>query len=123
VSRDPSKTLTILFAIEPGTIDHDIREMKADLVGLKNEISSLLAIPFPAKTPETDARLSHFLMVQACVLSSTERLPPDIKTFYASFGAGGIVQDAERAAADKDTLALLSAEMENNQTPRRTFHR
>lgn len=112
MSRDPSKTLSILFGLEKSTIDQDIRAAEIDLVGVANEISSLVGVPFDAKTPEIEARLAHLLMVQAYALCQRDGVPPEVKTFYAAFGAGGIVQDAESAAADKDTLARLSSEME-----------
>jgi hypothetical protein len=37
---------------------------------------------------------------------------PELRTFYAAFGAGHVAQDAEMVAADKDTCAELSSRMD-----------
>ena len=89
-------------------IDRGLKSAEGDIVALAAEISSLLAIPLAARTPEMDARLAHLLMVQAHELCRNDTLPPELKTFYAAFGAGYVAQDAEMVAADKDTLADLS---------------
>ncbi|PYL74515.1 MAG: hypothetical protein DMF26_10700 [Verrucomicrobia bacterium] len=111
MSRDPAKTLSILFAINQDLIDSQLNQAANDITRVRDEISSLLAIPFDAKTSESDARLAHLLLVQAYILCQRVGIPQELKTFYAAVGAGGLVQDAELAADDKDTLARLSAEM------------
>jgi len=112
MSKTPSETLQILFAMQEDAIDRDLQRAEDNILAVANEISSLLAIPFDAKTPTTDARLAHLLMVQARELSRRDRLAPEVRTFYAAFGAGHVAQDAETVAADKDTCAELSARMD-----------
>lgn len=108
MSKTPSKTLTILFSMERRTIDRDLESAEGEIVVLAGRISALFAIPVALRTPEIDARLAHLLMVQAHELCRNETLQPELKTFYAAFGAGYVAQDAEHVAAGKDTLANLS---------------
>jgi hypothetical protein len=112
MSRNPSQTLKLLFAIEQAEIDRDLERAKKDLLSLANEISALLAIPFNAKTPRTDARLAHLLLLQAHELSRRAAMAPELRTFYAAFGAGHVAQDAESIAADKDMCLELTKHMD-----------
>lgn len=69
MSKNPSETLRILFAIEQTHIERDLKRADKNPVGFANEISSIFAIPLDAGTAEIDARLSHLLLVQARELS------------------------------------------------------
>lgn len=112
MSKTPSRTLELLFAIEPQIITRDLHDAEDDLRSVATEISSLLGIPFDAKTSEIDARLAHLLMIQAHEFCRRDTIAPEVQTFYAAFGAGHIAQDAEMVAADRDSCAELSARMD-----------
>lgn len=111
MSRNPSETLKILFDITQDAIDDDLQRAETDIHSISSEISSLFAMPLDVRTPKIDARLGHLLMVQASDFCSREAIAPELKTFYAAFGAGNVVQDAEMVAADKDTCAELASRM------------
>jgi hypothetical protein len=112
MSKDPSKTLDLLFAIEPQLITHDLRRAEDDIRSIADEIASVQAIPFDAKTPQIEARRAHLFMIQAHELCRRDSIAPEVQTFYAAFGAGHIAQDAEMVAADRDTCAELSRQMD-----------
>lgn len=112
MSKDPSKTLDLLFALEPQVITHDLRRAEEDIRSIADEIASVQAIPFDAKTPEIEARRAHLFMIQAHELCRRDTIAPEVQTFYAAFGAGHIAQDAEMVTGDKDTCAELSRQMD-----------
>jgi hypothetical protein len=104
--------LEVLFDIERDAINRDLRRAEEDIPAIANEISSLFALPLTARTPKTDARLAHLLLVQAHEFCRGEAIAPELKTFHAAFAAGHVVQDAEMVAADKGTCAELSSRMD-----------
>jgi hypothetical protein len=110
MTRNPSETLKILFDIKQDAIDRDIQLAETDILSVANEIKSLYALPLAARTPKTDARLAHLLMVQACELCRGEAAP-ELKTFHAAFAAEHVVEDAEMVAGDRDTCAELASRL------------
>jgi hypothetical protein len=111
VSRNPSKTLEILFDIKQEAINHDLRRAEEDTRSISTEISSLFAVPLAVRTPETDAKIAHLFMVEAHEICRRDSVAPELNTFFAAFAAGHIVQDAETVAWGKDTCAALSSRM------------
>jgi len=99
--------------MERSAIDRDLKgAQEEDILTLVTQISSLNGIPVEACTPETDARLAHLLMVQAHKLCQGDKLPPEIKTFYAAISADRIASEAVTVAMDKGELAELSASID-----------
>jgi len=91
--------------------DRDLKRAEGEIVALATEISSLLAMPVDARSLEMDTRIAHLLMLQAHELCRNNTLASELLTFYASFGAGYVVQDAVRVAASQDTHAELTRRM------------
>lgn len=112
MTTDSTETLDMLFGMEQVAIDRDLEVVKDKIRQVAAELSSLSAVPLAAKTSETNARILHLLMVQAHELCRHEAVEPEIKTFYAAFGAGHIAQEVEGVATNKDTLAELSSRMD-----------
>lgn len=104
--------LAIFLSIDPKVIARDLQEAKEQLRRVVDTISSLRAVHYKSRTPEIEAKISHFMMIQAHELANMPHVESEFKTFYASFGAGEVVQNAEEAAFNKGKLAELSRKME-----------
>jgi hypothetical protein len=63
------------------------------------------------RTAADEARTAHLTMVQAYALCQTKTTLPDFQVFYASFGAGNIMQMAEAVAFNQGKLAELGRQM------------
>ncbi len=111
MSLNPAKTLEILFALEPEAINHDLRRAEDNIDAITTEITSLLAHPPAAVTPEQDARLTHLILVEAHDLCRLDGFPPELKTYAAAASAERVSERAEAVASHKDTLAELAARM------------
>lgn len=112
MNTDASKTLDILFSMDPSEIRRDLRRAEEDIEPMASEFLSLLALPLAQQTPETDARVAHLLMVQSHELCRRDAVPPEIKTFHSAASAANIAEYAETVSAGKGTCAQLSARMD-----------
>ncbi len=104
MSNDPAAMLAIFLSIDPKVIARDLQEAKGQLRRVVDTISSLRAVHYKSRTPEIEAKISHFMMIQAHELANMPHVESEFKTFYASFGAGEVVQNAEEAAFNKGKL-------------------
>ena len=111
-AQTSSQTLAILFAIDQSVIDRDLADAEENFDAVIEEIQALLVIPPKSKTPEKAARLAHLMMIQAHEVCDDEDAPPEIKAYYAWFGAEQTVGEAENAAPGKDNLADILARIE-----------
>jgi len=112
MSNNPAGMLAIFLSIDPKVITRDLQESKGQLRRVIDTISSLRAVHHKNRTPEIEAKVSHFMMIQAYELANMPHIEAEFKTFYASFGAGDVVQNAEESAFNKGKLAELSRKME-----------
>ncbi len=113
MTKNPSETLAFLFKIEPQVIENDIRRAQENIRSITDEIALVKAVPFHERTPEMEARRAHLFMIQTHELCRRDTVAPEVQTFYASLGAGYIAQDAEMVAANRDTCAELSKQMDD----------
>ena len=111
MSNDPAAMLAIFLSIDPKVIARDLQEAQGQLRRVVDTISSLRAVHYKSRSPEIEAKISHFMMVQAHELASMPHIESEFKVFYVGFGAGEIVQNAEEAAFNKGKLAELSRKM------------
>jgi hypothetical protein len=101
MSKDTSTTLRLFFDIEPATIARDLERVRRNPCGIASELASVRVQSRNASNPEHDARRKHLFMIQACGLCCRDDISPEVRTFFASFGAGDIAQAAEMIAAFK----------------------
>jgi hypothetical protein len=116
MSKDTSETLRLFFDIDAATIARDLDRVRRNPCGIASELASVRVQSRNASSPEHDARRKHLFMIQACGLCGRDDISPEVRTFFASFGAGDIAQAAEMVAAFKGSCADISGQMDVMRT-------
>jgi hypothetical protein len=112
MSLKPADTLSHFFSIPKATIQRDLLRAEGNFEVIHSELQELQSIDRAERSPETEAKIYHLYMVQAYELCRLSHVGNELKTFYASVGAGQVVEDAEMDAYGKGMLSELSNEME-----------
>lgn len=109
--NNPAEILKHLHAISQETIAKDLRAAEENLEGVVAEVRRMNALKGSERTASLEARIAHFMMVQAHELSRLPHVLPEFKVFCAQFGAGDIVNLAEESALDRGRLAEITQQM------------
>lgn len=110
---EPQEFLRCLFAIDDQTIAADIANARGRGPELAEETARMMGFPFNARTPEVEAKIAHHMMVMAHEFSKVERLPEEVRAYYAQFGVQQIANEVSSASAHKDRLGVVTAAIES----------
>lgn len=108
---EPGQILALLYAIKPDVISRDLKNAEERLPEIIASISKLSEVTLDERTAADEARIAHMMMVQAYALCRMQNTLPEFRVFYASFGAGNIMQRAEAVALNQGRLAELTRQM------------
>ena len=110
---NPSEVLSHFYAITPEEIMRDLRDAEGQLDDVIARMSTLNSIKYTERTAPQEAQIAHYMMVQAHELCRSTSIAREFKVFYASFGAGNIVNLADELALDQGRQAEIMRQMES----------
>ena len=109
--EEATKILDCFFKISEKQITKDLKRVEDNIELIQEEVNALHAIDYKLRSPDNEAQLLHLSLIKAYELCRLPHVAQEVKTFYAGFGAGHVMQNAEQAAHNKDSLKNLNDKM------------